>query len=164
MIDFKGTQFPKAVILHAVFFYVRYAVSYRDLEEIMAERGVIVDHATLNLWVVKFSPLIAANAQSRKRCQRQSKSGPKGSAKCCHFGVGMIATWACASIRAAALIIELAVARMLWSFRAKYCDVGVGLRLVLAGLALAEAVAVAIHLKDVHVVGKSIQKCAGQAF
>lgn len=76
----------------------------------------------------------------------------------------MIATWACASIRAAALIIELAVARMLWSFRAKYCDVGVGLRLVLAGLALAEAVAVAIHLKDVHLVGKSIQKCAGQAF
>ena len=52
---------------HAVFFYVRYAVSYRDLEEIMAERGVIVDHATLNRWVVKFSPLIAANAQARKR-------------------------------------------------------------------------------------------------
>ena len=41
-------QFPKSVILHAVFFYVRYAVSYRDLEEILAERGVRVDHATLN--------------------------------------------------------------------------------------------------------------------
>ena len=39
-IDFKGVHFPKAVILHAVFFYVRYAVSYRDLEEIKAERGV----------------------------------------------------------------------------------------------------------------------------
>jgi len=34
------------VIVHAVFFYVRYAVSYRDLEEILAERGVSVDHAT----------------------------------------------------------------------------------------------------------------------
>jgi len=66
-IDFKGVHFPKAVILHAVFFYVRYAVSYRDLEEIMAERGVSVDHATLDRWVVKFSPLIAANAQARKR-------------------------------------------------------------------------------------------------
>ena len=43
-------------------FYARYAVSYRDLEEILAERGVTVDHATLNRWVVKFSPLIAANA------------------------------------------------------------------------------------------------------
>ena len=48
MVDFKGTQFPIAVILHAVLFYMRYAVSYRDLEEIMADRGVNVDHATLN--------------------------------------------------------------------------------------------------------------------
>jgi len=49
-IDFNGVHYPKSVILHAVFFYVRYAVSYRDLEEIMAERGVTVDHATLNRW------------------------------------------------------------------------------------------------------------------
>ena len=41
-IDFKGSHYPKDVILYAVFFYVRYAVSYRDLEEIMAERGVQV--------------------------------------------------------------------------------------------------------------------------
>ena len=53
MISFKGAQFPKDVILFAVFFYVRYTVSYRDLEEIMAERGVNVDHATLNRWVAK---------------------------------------------------------------------------------------------------------------
>lgn len=66
-IDFKGNHFPKSVILYVVFFYVRYGVSYRDLEEIMAERGVEIDHATLNRWVVKFSPLIAANAQARKR-------------------------------------------------------------------------------------------------
>ena len=54
MIDFKGVQFPKAIILHSVFFYVRYAVSYRDLEEILQERGVDVDHATLNRWVGKY--------------------------------------------------------------------------------------------------------------
>jgi len=66
-IDFKGHQYPKSAILYAVFFYVRYGVSYRDLEEIMAERGVEVDHATLNRWVVKFSPTIAANAQVRKK-------------------------------------------------------------------------------------------------
>lgn len=66
MIDFKGVHYPKSVILHAVFFYVRYAVSYRDLEEILAERGVTVDHATLNRWVVKYAPLIAARAQARK--------------------------------------------------------------------------------------------------
>jgi hypothetical protein len=48
MVDFKGSHYPKQLILYAVFFYVRYAISYRDLEEIMAERGVAVDHATLN--------------------------------------------------------------------------------------------------------------------
>lgn len=67
MIDFKGNHFPKSVILYAVYFYVRYGVSYRDLEEIMAERGVEIDHATLNRWVVKFSPLMAANAEARKK-------------------------------------------------------------------------------------------------
>src|SRR5690606_680340 len=66
VIEFKGVHYPKSVILYAVFFYVRYAVSYRDLEEILGERGVTVDHATLNRWVVKFAPLIAARAQARK--------------------------------------------------------------------------------------------------
>ena len=64
--SFKGVHYPKSVILYAVYFYVRYAVSYRDLEEIMAERGVDVDHATLNRWVVKFSTDLAAEAQKRK--------------------------------------------------------------------------------------------------
>jgi len=54
MISFKGVHFPKEVILYAVFFYVRYGVSYRDLEEIMDERGVQVDHATLNRWVINY--------------------------------------------------------------------------------------------------------------
>lgn len=65
-IDFKGSHYPKSVILYAVFFYVRYAVSYRDLEEIMAERGVEVDHATLNRWVIKYASAIAKIAQARK--------------------------------------------------------------------------------------------------
>jgi putative transposase len=66
MISFNGAQFPKDVILFAVFFYVRYTVSYRDLEKIMAERGVTVDHATLNRWVAEYSPLIANSARRRK--------------------------------------------------------------------------------------------------
>ena len=67
VVDFKGAHYPKSVILFAVFFYLRYPVSYRDLEEIMQERGVDVDHATLNRWVVKYSPAIAAQAQRKKR-------------------------------------------------------------------------------------------------
>lgn len=66
MISNKGSHFPKHVIIFAVYFYVRFAVSYRDLEEIMAERGVKVDHATLNRWIIKYSPLIAVKAHMRK--------------------------------------------------------------------------------------------------
>ena len=66
MISFKGAHHPKSVILYAVYFYVRFAVSYRDLEEIMAERGVDVDHATLNRWVEKYANIIAVQAHRRK--------------------------------------------------------------------------------------------------
>ena len=48
MISFKGSQFPKDVILHGMYFYLRYGVSYRDLVEILAVRGDVFDHATLN--------------------------------------------------------------------------------------------------------------------
>ncbi len=66
MISFKGAQYPKDVILFAVFFYVRYGVSYRDLEEIMSERGIAVDHTTLNRWVIKYASAIADVARRRK--------------------------------------------------------------------------------------------------
>lgn len=55
MLPFKGAQFPKDIILFAVLFDVRNTVSYFDLEEIMAEPGVRVGHATLNRWVAKYS-------------------------------------------------------------------------------------------------------------
>ncbi|EEB82393.1 ISSod8, transposase [Roseobacter sp. GAI101] len=64
MISFKGSHYPNDVILYAVFFYVRYAVSYRDLEEILADRGVHVDHATLNRWVVKYASQIASEPRN----------------------------------------------------------------------------------------------------
>jgi putative transposase len=67
IISFKGAHFPKDIILHAVFFYVRYAVSYRDLEEILEERGVKADHATLNRWVIRYSSSPSVAAKNRKR-------------------------------------------------------------------------------------------------
>lgn len=66
-IDFTGNYVSQRVIFFAVFFYLRDGVSYRDLEEIMAKRGVEIDHATLNRWVVNLSPLVGANAQARKK-------------------------------------------------------------------------------------------------
>lgn len=72
MTSFKGSQLPKTVILYAVFFYLRYGVSYRNLEEILLERGVDVDHATFNRWMVKYSPLISNQARRRKTAMSNS--------------------------------------------------------------------------------------------
>ena len=66
LINFKGAQYPKSMILYAVYFYVRFLVSYRDLKEIMAERGVDLDHATLNRWVEKYAGAIAEEVHRRK--------------------------------------------------------------------------------------------------
>jgi putative transposase len=66
MIDFKGNHYPNQVVLYAVFSYVRYAVSNCDLEKILQEHGVHEDDATLNLWVVRYSPQITKEAQRRK--------------------------------------------------------------------------------------------------
>ena len=56
MIDFKGSQFEREIILWGVRWYVAYPISYRQLEEMMSERGVTVDHSTLNRWVIKYAP------------------------------------------------------------------------------------------------------------
>jgi transposase-like protein len=56
MSNFKGSQFEREIILWGVRWYVAYPVSYRQLEEMMDERGVAVDHSTLNRWVIKYAP------------------------------------------------------------------------------------------------------------
>ena len=67
MIDFKGSHFEKEIILWGVRWYVAYPISYRQLEEMMAERGVAVDHSTLNRWVRKYAPEIEKQFRARKR-------------------------------------------------------------------------------------------------
>nr|WP_312733038.1 IS6 family transposase [Brevundimonas sp.] len=60
-IDFKRHRFPPAVILRAVRWYFRFTLSIRDVEELMAERGIEASRETVRCWVIKFGPLIAAN-------------------------------------------------------------------------------------------------------
>ena len=60
---FAGYRFPPEVILLAVRWYLRYGLSYRDLEELLAERGVEVDHVTLYRWVQRFTPLLVEAAR-----------------------------------------------------------------------------------------------------
>ena len=58
MISFKWRHFKKEIILMTVRWDVAYALSYRDIEELMLERGVEVDHSTLNRWVRQYAPLL----------------------------------------------------------------------------------------------------------
>jgi IS6 family transposase len=55
---FAGFQFPPEVILLAVRWYLRFGLSYRDLEELLAERGIEVDHVTLYRWVQRFTSIL----------------------------------------------------------------------------------------------------------
>src|SRR6188768_3834403 len=56
--DFKGRHFEAMLIIQAVSWYLRYPLSYRDIEELFLERGLEVDHSTLNRWVLAYDPLI----------------------------------------------------------------------------------------------------------
>ena len=56
MSDFKGRHFRGEIVLWAVRWYCRYPISYRDLEAMMTERGVAVDHSTIYRWVQRFAP------------------------------------------------------------------------------------------------------------
>jgi putative transposase len=67
MVSFKGAHFEQDIILTCVRWYVAYPLSYRQLEELMQERGVSVDHSTINRWVVKYSPPLEEAFHRRKR-------------------------------------------------------------------------------------------------
>jgi putative transposase len=54
----KGHCYPKAIILQSVYFKLRFTLSYRDVEEIMKMCGIAVDHATIQRWVFKFTPMV----------------------------------------------------------------------------------------------------------
>src|ERR671921_2692685 len=64
---FKGRQFDRSVILLCVRWYLAYNLSLRNLEEMMAERGISVDHATIGRWVVRYSPELLERFNRRKR-------------------------------------------------------------------------------------------------
>ena len=64
---FHGGHFPKRIVLQAVFWYLRYSLSYRDIEELMRERGVEIDHATVQRWGVKYTPILEEEFRKRKK-------------------------------------------------------------------------------------------------
>ena len=64
---FKGYQFPKEIILQAIYFKLRFSLTYRDVEELLTIRGVRVDHATIQRWIYKFMPLIETTFNKRRK-------------------------------------------------------------------------------------------------
>ena len=74
IIMFKGCHFPSEVILETVRHYLAYKLSYREIEEIQRERGVSVDHATINRWVMKFAPVLEHKARSMHISEHSDQS------------------------------------------------------------------------------------------
>ena len=67
IIEFKGSHYERDVILWGIRWYLTYPISYRQLEEMMEERGVEVDHSTLNRWVVSYVPSLDQQFRAGKR-------------------------------------------------------------------------------------------------
>jgi hypothetical protein len=67
VVDFKVSHFEREIVLWGVRWYVAYPISYRQLEEMMEERGVEVDHSSLNRCALKYAPLLGQAFRARKR-------------------------------------------------------------------------------------------------
>src|SRR6476469_3876896 len=65
--DFKGRHYEATLILQAVSWSLRYPLSYRDIEELFRERGLEVDHSTLNRWVLAYAPLIERRLRALRK-------------------------------------------------------------------------------------------------
>src|SRR6516165_1049103 len=65
-ISYRRHRFPPVIIQHAVWLYLRFTLSYRDVEELLAERGLDFSYETVRCWVLKFGPVIARRL---RRCR-----------------------------------------------------------------------------------------------
>jgi putative transposase len=68
--DYRGYRFPREIISHSVWLYHRFSLSFRDVEELLAKRGIIVSYETIRQWCRKFGPEYA-----RKLKRRQGRLG-----------------------------------------------------------------------------------------
>lgn len=63
---YRGSRFPKPIIQHAIWLYLRFTFSLRDVEELLAEHGIGVTYETVQIWVARFGPLIAKGLHRRR--------------------------------------------------------------------------------------------------
>ncbi len=65
-ISYARHQFPPDLIRHAVWLYLRFTLSFRDVEDLLAERGIEVSYETIRRWVLKFGPAFARELRQRR--------------------------------------------------------------------------------------------------
>ena len=65
-ISYRRHRFPPVIIQHAVWLYLRFTLSYRDVEELLAERGLDISYETVRCWVLKFGPVIARRLRRQR--------------------------------------------------------------------------------------------------
>ena len=65
-ISYSGYRFPPEIIQHAIWVYFRFTLSFRDVEDLLAERGIIVSYETIRRWVNHFGPRVAADLRKRR--------------------------------------------------------------------------------------------------
>ena len=65
-ISYSGYRFPPEIIQRAIWLYVRFTLSFRDVEDLVAERGIVVSYETVRRWVNHFGPKIAADLRKRR--------------------------------------------------------------------------------------------------
>jgi putative transposase len=75
ILNFKGTRFPIDMILVCIRRHSAYPRSYRHLEEIMEERGMLLDHSSINRWAILFLPMIKDGAETEAPCRLQLAQG-----------------------------------------------------------------------------------------
>jgi hypothetical protein len=65
-ISYSGYRFPPEIIQHAIWLYLRFTLSFRDVEDLLAERGIMVSYETVRRWVNHFGPMVAADLRKRR--------------------------------------------------------------------------------------------------
>ena len=66
LLSYRRHRFPAPIIQHAIWLYLRFTLSYRDVEELLAERGLDLSYETVRRWVLKFGPAIARQLRQRR--------------------------------------------------------------------------------------------------
>ena len=76
-ISYSGYRFPPEIIQHAIWLYLRFTLSFRDVEDLLSERGITVSYETIRRWVNHFGPMIVADMRKRRPKPRANAWGER---------------------------------------------------------------------------------------